>query len=750
MIWSGKACRRRLYKLMLTEDSSYLRTSIIKNIKMKLKNMKKVTKKTSKSAIKKKKELSKVSMDEFLQKDFESDMASEDSDGDQQIDKIRKHEDIDSDEGDMDPKEHKKSLMKLKETDPEFYSFLKQNDKDLLKFDMSDDDDDNELSDDEFEAKHVPNDKLEVASDESDYEPEEGTSAIKDSRKITLQVLKTWQEEIQKDKSSKTIKCVVEAFHAALETVSESSDKNALRFKVEGSAVFNGVVQLCVLHLPEAFRRFLKLEGESQFEAYKSKKFAKVKTSLKSYLTDLIKILQNVTSTNILTVLLKHLHQMLPYTQSFSSLTKPLLKTLLKFWSSGEETVRVVAFLSILRIATHHKESVLEMLLKTMYVKYVENAKFVSPTTLPGINFMRHSLVEIYLLDHYLSYSHAFLYIRQLAIHLRNAVTLKKKENFQAVYNWQYINSLRLWSELITHSGNQSTIRSLLYPLVQIIIGTIKVIPTAQYYPLRFHCVEMLINISKETDIFVPILPFLLEVLSSYDFNKKHKAVSMKPIPLILILRMSKSQLQENGFKDSIIDTIYKLILENAAKESHTIYFPDLYVPCIIQLKAFLKKCHVANYCRKIKQLLEKIQENRKFIENERSKTTIDLKNIPDITNWENRIKTQGTALMKFYTSWIKIHQSQKLKLLTKNDEVAELNLPKIRKSKKSSSQELEEEESEDESDLDMQFKKPGTTPKKSREPKKKKKKVNDEADDYDLPTENTDIVQDINSDDWD
>lgn len=43
-------------------------------------------------------------------------------------------------------------------------------------------------------------------------------------------------------------------------------------------------------------------------------------------------------------------------------------------------------------------------------------------------------------------------------------------------------------------------------------MGTIKVIPTPQYYPLRFHCLQMLIDISKETDTFIPILPFLLEV----------------------------------------------------------------------------------------------------------------------------------------------------------------------------------------------------------------------------------------------
>lgn len=77
----------------------------------------------------------------------------------------------------------------------------------------------------------------------------------------------------------------------------------------------------------------------------------------------LLQLLESVASSSILTMLLKHLRQMLPYTRSFSSLTKPLLRILIKFWSTAEETVRVTAFLNILHIATK-KESVLEKLLK--------------------------------------------------------------------------------------------------------------------------------------------------------------------------------------------------------------------------------------------------------------------------------------------------------------------------------------------------------------------------------------------------
>lgn len=223
----------------------------------------------------------------------------------------------------------------------------------------------------------------------------------------------------------------------------------------------------------------------------------------------------------------------------------------------------------------------------------------------------------------------------------------------------------------------------------------------------------------------------------------------MKPIPFICVLRMSKSQLQENGFKDNVIDSIYKLILENAANDSYKIYFPDLYIPCIIQLKAFLKKCHVANYCRKIKQLLEKIEENRKYIETERSKTVIDLRNMSAIKNWENKIKTEGTSLSKFYESWVKIHQSQKLKLLTKNEEIAEYNIPTIRKLKKGKSKEDSAGESDESSDFELRIKSNEKKPETRTKQKKKKLKTSQNIVNVELPTENTDIVQDIKFDDW-
>lgn len=268
---------------------------------------------------------------------------------------------------------------------------------------------------------------------------------------------------------------------------------------------------MCVLYLPPAIKKFLGME-QSGKDPQKCKRFIKLKGPLVAYLKDLLKLLSGVSSENILTVLLKHLHQMSVYVACFNSISKRALKKLISLWSNSEETVRVLAFLCILRITRNQQTSLLDLVLKAMYMTYVKNCKFVSPSTWPGINFMRRSLVEMFSLDLNVSYHHVFLYIRQLAIHLRNAIVVQKIENRQAVYNWQFVNSLHLWADLISASSNKPQLQPLLYPLVMVITNTIKLVPTHQYYPLRFHCVEILIHLSKETDTFMPILPFLVEV----------------------------------------------------------------------------------------------------------------------------------------------------------------------------------------------------------------------------------------------
>lgn len=579
----------------------------------------------------------------------------------------------------------KVSLKNLDKTDPELYEFLEKNDKKLLNFTMNINGDDSDKSDNEEEIDESTNDlhvptELEVASDESDFEGDDDDK-IKAKNVITLKMLREWELNLQSDDVlPETIRNVIKAFNSALLSVSEDQNARVSQYKVEGAAIFNGIVQLCVLNLEKAIKKCLKLSLKASFkEIQKSKRFSKLKNSLRSYLTDLTKILETVASNNILLVILKHLHQIASLFTAFKSITKPVLKRLIHLWSTNEESVRIVAFLCILKITRTQSEN-LNQVLRTMYMEYVKNSKFVSPNTLPSINFMRRSLTELFLLDLNVAYQHAFLFIRQLAIHLRNATILQKKEHYQQVYNWQYINSLKLWADVLSYVPNTSSksdakpkMQALIYPLVSIINGVIKLKSSAQYFPLRFHCINILINISKATNIFVPVLPYIIEVLNSTTFNQQHKKLAMKPLSFLCILRIQKGHLDENAFRDETIQQVYGTTLEYLNNQCSSIAFPDLILPFIVSLNQFVKKTKSLKYAKELKVLADKITEHSNYIESERQKISFSLNDDNYIKSWEINHKTGQTPIEVLYSQWQKTSKKkQKVAKVENIDEASD------------------------------------------------------------------------------
>jgi nucleolar complex protein 2 len=614
----------------------------------------------------------------------------------------------------LDEKSHKKALGNLQSTDPELFKFLEQNDKKLLNFGAEADPEQDEASEDERESLHKPSDTLEVASDESDYEPEDGDGPTRRENAITLKILKEWQIGLQsEDVTIETIRNVTKAFNSALISVSGDINNHGT-YIVEGAAIFNGIIQLCVLHLEKAIRKYLKLSGKSNFkEIQKCKRFSKVKNVLRSYLMDLTKLLESISSSNILSVILKHLHQIASVLTAFTSITKPVLKRLIQIWSTGEESIRIVAFLCILKITRNQQELFLNQVLKTMYMEYVRNSKFVSPNTLPAINFMRRSLTELFLLDLNVAYHHVFLFIRQLAIHLRNAILLQKKEHFQQIYNWQYVNSLKLWGDVLstvsmnvssTSTGasvktdNKSKLQALIYPLVSIINGVIKLKSSANYFPLRFHCVKILIDLSRATKVFIPTLPYIIEILNSNTFNQQHKKLAMKPISFTCILRIQKGHLDENSFRDEVVEQVFGLTLECLINECTSIAFPDLVVPHVMALNHFVKSSKNSNYVKKLKQLADKIMEQSNYVDSRRNKINFSLNDANYVKSWEINLKTGQTPLEVFYANW-------------KNTNTKKLKRQKIAK---------DESEGSEESDEEHDY---GNLPKVKAPPSKKSKK---------------------------
>ena len=571
-------------------------------------------------------------------------------------------------EGSVDATNHKDQLNDLSKTDPEFYKYLKENDAALLDFDNEED--------------------LVF----SDADEEEGKQS---SNTIDVAMVEEWTMKLKANNFG-AFRRIVVGFKAAA-YLNEDETKE-FKYKIDDPEAFQKLVNLAVVEIPKFLDRYVPLKrtnaGKIKLPT-SDKKFLKLLPLLKSHFTSLLHFLEELTEPAMQKRILDSSVPLIGYMSPFKVLLKKFVKGVLEVWSTNpSDSTRISAFVLIREYFLAGDATLRESTLKQLYSAFVKEARNINSHTLPLINLMKNSASELFSIDQTMSYQLIFGFLRQLAIVLRKATNEKTKDSSKTVYNWQFVNSLDFWSLTLSQYAADPTsqLRPLIYPFVQVTLGVIKLVPTAQFFPLRFHLIKALNRLASKTNTYIPIAPLIFEVFEASDMKKRPNPSTAKPMEFDHAIRAKPEYLKGKVYQDQVGEIAIELLLDFYAINSTSIAFPELALPATIYMKRYTKKTKNAKLGRAMSAVIERLTANSKYIEQLREKVSFDPKNIRALETFGSDLEIDKTPLGGYVKTQRKMMEEQRRLIREANEQ----NDSRPKKEESDSDAELElESESE-------------------------------------------------------
>ena len=533
--------------------------------------------------------------------------------------------------------------------------------------------------DGESESESEGDDETQGASDSEEDESGDEGAAMAEAKSasrpatgkgtvLTMAVVKKWAKLVEA-RAASGVRLAIAGFQAACSFAGEGGEADGQgnhRFRIESAAVFNAVVQMAFTAVPAALDELLPVAaakpGRGAALPSTSAKWKKLRGPVKVLLQGAMKLEAQLTDTDALCFVLQHLPGLSPYFACFPKLNREQFKAALHLWSHAGAQARLLAFLMIRRMAIVTPHPFIELALKGVYLTFIRNCKFPTPSVKPTLTFMLNCVVELYRLDAAASYQHAFVYIRQLAVHLRNAIVTKKKGAHLQVYNWQYVYALRVWGKLLgevlsdpSQPETAATLKPLVYPLVQIVLGAVRLVPSSRYFPLRFHCLRLLAELMERSLVFIPLATEIFLPFESHELKARPRPSTEKPVTFDTELKVSKARLNSPQFQEAVVEQAMDVALQYYAAIACSIGFPEAVFPDTLRIRAILKAAKGRTVAKRLRPLLEKLEENAAYIATERAHVPFSPKDTAQVAKWEAQLAARGKSPLARH---FKVHRS--------------------------------------------------------------------------------------------
>ncbi|KAI0297010.1 Noc2-domain-containing protein [Multifurca ochricompacta] len=596
-----------------------------------------------------------MSVDDFLGASF-----MEEEERAKPIDGSSGPEDEDDDDGDLDESDgasfasvdeledegnaHMLELSNLAEKDPEFYKYLQENDRELLEFNADGDDYDDSVGD----AIESDDDQLPT---------------------LTEKILRTWQKSLLETRSLRALRKLLVAFRSA---ALMNEEGKVLAWTIDNPAVYDKLVKTALRYTPIVLEHHVpyKTLPNGRFKApAHTQKLKTLQKPIISFFHNIIHITSHLSDPELLKMAVTESTKIVPYIISSRKTVKQYLKGCLGLWSTADDSVRMATVLALRKLASAADESILDLILKNIYQTLVKSSKSTSAHSLPSITFMKNSASEIFCLNHRVAYQHAFGYIRQLAIHLRNSMKLKTRESYKQVYNWQYVHAIDFWSLVLARAcevqsnAKDDDLRPLIYPLVQVATGAIKLLSHPRSHPFHLHVVGSLIHLTRHTHTYIPLAPHLLPILTTALTSTKSKTSTLRPLDFETALRVPQQYLHTHVYAESLGHEATFLTVEwLSVRAVHgNIAFPELVVPIVASLRRALKAAHGnPKVSSSTKALVERVEESARWVSQRRARVTFAPEKTAAVDLWEADLQLDDAPLIKYMRVLRKTREKQR------------------------------------------------------------------------------------------
>jgi len=398
--------------------------------------------------------------------------------------------------------------------------------------------------------------------------------------------------------------------------------------------------------------------------------WSRVRGAARTYFTTLLNLFASIAEPTMIRILLHHSLPALPYLEELPEFAPKVFKALLVYWAGVAGTsigsqavpipalapdVRLEAFLAIRRLCVTlpPRSQMLEAALKGVYLTYVRECKNLDAQNATSVNFMTNCVTDLYGIDPVSAYQHAFVYIRQLAVHLRSVIQDPSEEKVRSVYCWQYLNCLRVWSSILAaHAASpESQLRPLVYPFIQVCLGTLDLQNSPNYFPVRIYVAEFLTHLTRATKVYVPLSPYLFSVLRSSLLHKKLTGTTRGIEAFRYRLHISDEMLKSPGYQIYITNATLDQLTNHLAHLSVSIAFPELMLPVKHFIKAFIRGV-TPSVAKPARELLSAINESVNIVTQKRSTVTFSprdllIRGVSGLTTFDDATNLPGFQLKK-------------------------------------------------------------------------------------------------------